>query len=90
VPPLGPYRHGSAYRDDLAAMGARIAEVGPAGSPALLAEVALRARVHGMSSPALGVLTDPAAPDVARIRAFAVVSTHLAATRPNVGSNVAA
>jgi hypothetical protein len=61
-------------------MGARIAEAGPAASPALLAEVARRARAHGMTSPAVGVLTDTRAPDVARTRAFAVVTTGLATT----------
>jgi hypothetical protein len=82
VPPLGPYRPSTSGSLDLAAMGARIAEAGPAASPALLAEVARRARVHGMTSPAIGVLTDTTAPDVARTRAFAVVTAGLATTSP--------
>ncbi len=90
VPPLGPYRLASPGSFDLAAMGARIAEAGPAASPALLAEVASRARAQGMRSNAVGLLTDHAAPDVVRTRAFAVVSSDLAATAPPPRREVAA
>jgi hypothetical protein len=64
---------------DLAVMGARIAEVGPGSSHALLTAVADRARTAGLRSAAVDLLADRGAPDVVRARAFAVVGRRLAA-----------
>ncbi len=70
---------GAAAAADLSAIGAFVADAGPAASHALLAHVADRAVASGYRSSAVDVLADPTAPDVVRNRAYGVVSTHLAA-----------
>jgi hypothetical protein len=85
--PLPP---GAAVHADLAAMGAAIATAGPSASHALLAHVADHARVRGVASSAVGLLDDPAVPDVVRTRAFAVVATRLGEASPAAASRSAA
>lgn len=86
TPPF-PGLAGAAATADLAAIGAFVADAGPAASHALLAHVADRAVARGLGSSASGILTDPTAPDVVRNRAYAVVSTRLAASAPASGES---
>jgi hypothetical protein len=88
--PATPGPSGPAVHADLAAIGAAIATAGPSASHALLAHVADHARVRGVASSAVGLLDDPAVPDVVRMRAFSVVATRLGEASPPAAARSAA
>lgn len=54
---------------------------GVVGSEAAVRHVVRAARAAGIDTPAIGVLADTTAPEVARLRAFALVSAALASTQ---------
>jgi hypothetical protein len=70
----------------LIALGYDLDAHGFAGREAAVRQLVRTARASGFDGPAVAVLADAAAPDVARMRAFAAVSAALAsATDPHRG-----
>jgi len=64
--------------DELRELGARLAAGSPEANELAIRRVVRAAWAAGLAGVALDVLADTTAPDVARLRAFAVVSARLA------------
>lgn len=63
---------------DLGRFGFELDAHGFAGREAAIRQLVRLARAHGVGATAADVLADTAAPDVARLRAFAAVAARLA------------
>jgi hypothetical protein len=72
---------------DLEQLGVDLDLSGFAGREAAIRQVVHLARIYGRGGAAAGVLADTTAPDVARMRAFAIVATALL---PITGDRLAA
>lgn len=82
--PTGTTNDTSAFDVEMDRVAWRIATHGLRGSEDALRRLAGRARRCGVSSVLTEVLTDPTEPEVARIRAFGLVSLRLARIAPHV------
>jgi len=71
---------------DVIRLGFELDAHGFIGREASVRQLVRDARSRGVDGPAVGVLADSTAPDVARLRAFAAVSSALASTdsRPHL------
>jgi hypothetical protein len=67
---------------DLQLLAHELAATGFVGHDAAIASVSRSARAAGISPVLVDVLADPAAPEVARLRAFGMIATRLAQAAP--------
>ena len=95
---LGPYSgpmntrtaSSTSLVSDTIRLGFELDAYGFTGREAAIRQLVRTARSRGVDGAALGVLADIAAPDVARLRAFAAVSVSLASSTTSPGELVGA
>ena len=75
--------------DSLVDLGQRLDAEGLAGNELAVRRLARDARAAGLGGVAAEVLADPTAPDVARLRAFAVVSASIVSADRSAGATSA-